>query len=135
MVWEQLGPLFWTDPATHQERPLAAGPGLVSASRSLWIVADDLHHVVRFSNDGNLSGDGYRIFSGELPDDFKKRKRIKPDTECLIQLPTRPEGLSMLAFPSGSKSNRVLASEIQLSADDGFLASRDQLLCSSMVLG
>jgi hypothetical protein len=75
----------------------------------LWIVADDLHHLVRFSNDGNLSGIGYRIFSGEMPDDLKKRKRIKPDTECLIQLPTRPEGLSMLAFPSGSKSNRVLA--------------------------
>ena len=125
MAWKQLGPLFWTDPAAHEARPLAAGSGLVSTSRSLWIVADELHHVVRFSNDGNLSGDGYRIFPGELPDDFKKRKRIKPDTECLIQLPARPEGLSLLAFPSGSKSNRVLASEIQLSADDEFLASRE----------
>ena len=57
--------------------------------------------------------------------EFKARKRVKPDTECLIQLPSPAEGLSMLAFPSGSKPNRVRASVIQVDASDNFTGSHE----------
>ena len=57
--------------------------------------------------------------------EFKARKRVKPDTECLIQLPSPAAGLSMLAFPSGSKPNRIRASAIQVDAADNFIGSRE----------
>lgn len=125
MPWKRLGPLHWIDPATLERQALAAGSGLIATARSLWVVADDLHHLVRLWRHDQLLGEGFRIFSGELPKEFKARKRAKPDTECLIQLSSHPESLSMLAFPSGSKPYRVRASEIRVDTTDKFVGSRE----------
>jgi hypothetical protein len=125
MTWKRLGPLHWIDPETLERHALAAGSGLIATERSLWVVADDLHHLVRLGRQDQLLGEGFRILSGELPQELKARKRAKPDTECLIQLSSHPESLSMLAFPSGSKRYRVRASEIRVDTADKFVGSRE----------
>jgi hypothetical protein len=112
--------LYWR-PAADDVRPLAAGSGLHSGARNLWVVADDSHHLVRFSRDAESFGEGYRIFPGDLPDDEKARKRAKPDSECLIALPTARGGERLLAFPSGSKAHRVRAADVALSETEAFL--------------
>lgn len=104
---------------------MIAGSGLVSAASSLWIVGDDLHHLIRIDPGGDLVGEGYRIFPGELPEDYKLRKRVKPDTECLICLPSNGGGVRLLAFPSGSKSHRVRASAIDLDGEGAFLRAKE----------
>lgn len=113
-MWREIGPLAWHDPETRLVRPLSAGSGLVAAAGAVWIAADDMHHVVRFPGDGGLAGEGYRIFPGDLPEDVKERKRVKPDTECLIALSAADAGAILLAIPSGSRRRRVRGSEIQV---------------------
>lgn len=66
---------------------------------------------------------GSRIFPGDLPDDFKERKRVKPDTECLIALPGSTQRL--LAFPSASKKHRRRGSLIDLASDGSFAGARE----------
>lgn len=117
MTWREIGRLFWRPDAFAEPRPLCAGSGLVNLDGALWIVADDLHHVVRVDRDGALVGSGQRIFPGELPEEYKARKRAKPDTECLIALPSKGGGERLLAFPSGSKRHRVRAATIDLNAE------------------
>jgi len=94
------------------------------AAGDLWIVADDMHHLVRLPAGGALVGEGYRIFPGDLPEDAKERKRLKPDTECLIALPARGGDATLLAIPSGSKRHRVRGAEIVLK-DGAFHAARE----------
>lgn len=125
LAWSRLGTLQWIEPPTLERRPLAAGSGLVCTPGNLWVMADDLHHLVRFPRQGELVGQGFRVFAGELPSNVKARKRIKPDTESLIQLQSGPEGLLLLAFPSGSKPNRTRASEIRVDAADNFVGWRE----------
>lgn len=121
--WREVGQLAWRSPETRSVHPLSAGSGLVAAAGALWIAADDMNHVVRVPDDGACVGDGYRIFPGDLPENEKERKRVKPDTECLLALAGGGGDATLLAFPSGSKRHRVRGAEIQLQAGD-FLASR-----------
>ncbi|MCX7899429.1 MAG: hypothetical protein N2444_05010 [Methylocystis sp.] len=113
--WKERGKLYWTA-EDGARRPLIAGSGLVGLRSTLWIVGDDLHHLVRLTREGGLTGEGHRIFAGDLPEDFKDRKRLKPDTECLIALPGEPKRL--LAFPSGSKKRRMRGSLVTLKPDE-----------------
>lgn len=121
MSWREIGRLFWRPDRFETPRPLCAGSGLVNRGGSLWIVADDLHHIVHLQSDGVLVGAGERLFPGELPEDDKARKRVKPDTECLIALPPKGAGARLLAFPSGSKRRRTRAALIELDAQGAFL--------------
>ncbi|PPD46079.1 MAG: hypothetical protein CTY15_01450 [Methylocystis sp.] len=113
-TWREIGRLAWRDIETQTVHPLSAGSGLVAAAGALWVAADDMHHVVRLPENGDLIGDGYRIFPGDLPEDAKERKRVKPDTECLIALETNGADGILLALPSGSKRHRVRGAEIQV---------------------
>lgn len=112
-AWREIGDLSWIDVETGALRPLSAGSGLVAAANALWVVADDMHHIVRLPV-GSLNGPGHRIFPGDLPDDPKERKRVKPDIECLMALPRRDAATRLVAFPSGSKRRRVRGVELQL---------------------
>jgi len=105
MVWKNLGDLYWTDESGRRQ-PLAAGSGLVRMGDSLWVAADDLHHLIRVPLDGSLCGTGHRIFLGDLPEEKKARKQVKPDTEALIDI-SRKNEKRLLAFPSGSQPNRT----------------------------
>lgn len=123
-AWRERGRLFWVADQAKDRRPVIAGSGLVGMDESLWIVGDDLHHLIRVARDDDtLLGEGFRIFAGDLPDDYKARKRVKPDTECLISLPG--EKRRLLAFPSGSKKRRMRGSVIELSAGERFCRARE----------
>lgn len=71
-------------------------------------VADDEHHLGHFVLGEVAPVELLRIMPGDLPDDMKKRKRAKPDLECLAHLPPMsgyPQG-ALLALGSGSKDAR-----------------------------
>jgi hypothetical protein len=125
MTWNLINSLHWIDPVTLERRPLSAASGLIATARKLWVVGDDLHHLVRFDRQDASTGEGFKIFSGEIPEEFKVRKRAKPDTECLIRVPFTEDGVSMVAFPSGSRPQRCRAAEIQLSGSDEIVGSRE----------
>ncbi|MDX6768607.1 MAG: hypothetical protein SF051_03685 [Elusimicrobiota bacterium] len=97
-------------------RPLCAASGLVKAGARLWVVADDLNHLVELP-----SGRGRRLFPGELPRDAARRKKVKKDLEALIALP----GRRLLAFPSGSKPRRVRGAVVSLDARGRWKGARE----------
>lgn len=102
--------------------PLAAGSGLIRTGNLLWIAADDLHHLIQVPMDGSYCGQGYRIFPGDLPEKKKERKKIKPDTEALIEISSEGEK-KLVAFPSGSKSNRTRGALVSLDHNNQLLTS------------
>lgn len=105
--WKTLRGLRWRASARGAWRPLCAASGLVKAGERMWVVADDLHHLVELG-----SGRGHRLFPGEPPRDAARRKKVKKDLEALIALP----GRRLLAFPSGSKPRRRRGSVVSLDA-------------------
>ncbi len=87
---------------------LSAASGLVYLDDRLYVVADDELHLGIFSATENTPGQLLRLFEGELPDKYKKRKAEKPDLETLTHLPAFagfPYG-ALLALGSGSKLTR-----------------------------
>lgn len=86
--------------------PFRAASGLIMRGNRVIVIADDSFVLATFSMGGDDSAEFRTLLSGELPDDFTERKRLKPDFECLFEY--RPEGgeKAILALPSGSKSNR-----------------------------
>jgi hypothetical protein len=71
-------------------------------------VADDEHHLGHFVLGDDAPVALLRILPGDLPEDMKKRKRAKPDLECLAYLPamTGYRHGALLALGSGSKDAR-----------------------------
>lgn len=108
MKSQLLREIWWRPSETPEAppRPLIAGSGLVRGPQGLWTVGDDLHHILRIRLDTDVA-EGFRIFPGDLPEDFKARKKVKPDTEALIVLPPEKGVERWLAMPSGSKKHRV----------------------------
>ncbi len=96
---------------------ISAASGLVFYNDQIYVIADDELHLAVFSLDSSEPGLLYRIYSHDLPLDLKCRKKQKPDHETLIFLP--PDDLeddpSLLAVPSGSKTNRTSGVRIFLS--------------------
>jgi hypothetical protein len=87
---------------------LSSASGLVRTGSELCVVADDELHLGRFSLDDDRPGKLLRLFSGDLPDGVKKRKKHKPDLEVLLLLPpctAYPHG-ALLALGSGSGKHR-----------------------------
>jgi hypothetical protein len=107
---------------TSEKRPshLAAASGLVHVNNTLYVVADDEHHLGVFpaNTADRAPGDLIRLFEGKLPEKTKKRKAEKPDLETLTMLPVfagHPHG-ALLALGSGSKPNREIAVLLSLDA-------------------
>ncbi len=113
--WESVRRLRWREGAGPW-RPLCAASGLVKAGGRLWIVADDLNHLVELP-----SGRGRRLFPGELPRDAARRKKVKKDLEALIALTPR----LLLAFPSGSKKRRDRGALVALDGRGRWMGARE----------
>jgi hypothetical protein len=93
---------------------MVAGSGLIKAADGLWAVGDDLHHLIHIPWNDEVAS-GHRMFSGDLPEDFKERKKLKPDTEAFFEITRRGQEAVWLAMPSGSKPNRVKGAVIRKS--------------------
>lgn len=80
---------------------LAAGSGLTWHKGSFYIMGDDELGFVSLTDDFSVPGTFYQVFPGKLPDEYKARKKAKPDIEALLMI-----GDELLLVPSGSKPNR-----------------------------
>lgn len=80
---------------------LSAASALVRQGQSLWALADDALVLQRYSLSGDWQAE-LTLLPGELPEDAKQRKRLKPDFEALLSLP----GDCLLALGSGSTKRR-----------------------------
>jgi hypothetical protein len=87
---------------------LSAASGLVLSGHELYVVADDEQHLGCFSATDRAPGRLLRMFSGDLPEKPKPRKRSKADMEILLRLPASPERAhgALLALGSGSRPQR-----------------------------
>jgi hypothetical protein len=96
---------------THHPRGqphLSAASGLVCIAAQAYVVADDEHHLGCFSIEDDQPVQLLRLLPGDLPEQPKQRKRLKPDLENLTALPPMPgypHG-ALLALGSGSKDVR-----------------------------
>lgn len=106
--------IYWkpTDDAVAIPRAMVSGSGLIKDADGLWAVGDDLHHLIHISLNDEVAK-GHRLFSGDLPEDFKARKKLKPDTEAFFEITRRGHEAVWLAMPSGSKPNRVKGAVIR----------------------
>ncbi len=104
----KLRDIFWVpmEDAVAKPRALVAGSGLIKNADGLWAVGDDLHHLIHIPLSESVAR-GHRIFPGDLPVDYKERKKLKPDTEAFFEITRRGREAVWLAMPSGSKENRV----------------------------
>lgn len=98
---------------------LSSASGLVLVGEHLYIAADDEHHLARLpAFDLSAELNLVRFAPGDLPPDFKERKRRKPDLEALIVI----EGAGMnapsllVAWGSASRAEREFAFVFQLDA-------------------
>jgi hypothetical protein len=96
---------------THHPRGqphLSAASGLVCIAAQAYVVADDEHHLGCFSIEDDQPAMLRRLLAGDLPEQPKPRKRLKPDLENLTALPPMPgypHG-ALLTLGSGSKNLR-----------------------------
>lgn len=116
---QKIRQLFLTHPTSPDRLPhLSAASGLVVHHDKLYVVADDELHLGVFSARHDTPGQRLRLFEGELPDKYKKRKAAKPDLETLVQLPAfekYPHG-ALLALGSGSRPTREMGVLLALNA-------------------
>jgi hypothetical protein len=105
------------NPADHPRGKayLSAASGLVRVRQRLFVVADDELHLAMFEEPSSAAdspapavGTLLQLLDGKLPKDAGKRKKAKPDFECLAALPPLPgcPAGALLALGSGSRPNR-----------------------------
>ena len=106
------------------ERPpgaahVSAASGLVRVGDWLHVVADDSLFLATFPLLGEGPGELTRLWPGELPQEPRERKALKPDLEALCRvegLARAPHG-ALLAVPSGSTGARMKGRLVPLAAD------------------
>lgn len=81
---------------------LCSASGLVYWKNKFWIASDDELHLFSIAPAKDTFVSHVKIFKGELPAHYKKRKKKKKDFESLLEIPRR----GLLLVPSGSKPNR-----------------------------
>lgn len=92
---------------------LSAASGMVVHGSKLYVVADDAHCLAVFDLDGPAQGHLIPLVAGDLPRDAAQRKKVKPDFEILLALPS-PTGTRLLALGSGSTAQRMRGAIIDL---------------------
>lgn len=119
----------------HGKAWLSAASGLVCAGGHAYVIADDEHHLGTFALASIAAGDEpeplllVRMFQGDLPEDKRLRKKLKPDLESLSMLPSLPaysQG-ALLAMGSGSKPTRRQAVLMPFDETGKLLTSKIQL--------
>lgn len=95
-------------PAAGTADFVSAASGLVRVGSHLYVVADDALELAAFDIDGQAPGRRIRLFSGTLPVEKARRKRMKPDIEALVWLEpdTRFTNGALVALGSGSTALR-----------------------------
>lgn len=88
---------------------LSAGSGMVWYEDEMFVVADDELSLFSYPLDFENEGKTYKLFPGELPEDPKERKKLKPDIESLFL-----DGSTLYCIPSGSKKRRTRAVSFHL---------------------
>ncbi|MGL3607634.1 DUF6929 family protein [Rhizobium sp. G187] len=87
---------------------ISAASGLALVNSTIYVIADDEHHLGIFNAYDSYPGRLSRLLPGELPEDKSERKRQKPDFEAIVAI-AGSDGLPsgrLLVFPSGSRPNR-----------------------------
>lgn len=87
---------------------LSAASGLALVNSTIYVIADDEHHLGIFSACDTNPGRLLRLVAGELPEDKSERKRRKPDFEAIVAIEGSDgfPGGRLLVLPSGSRPNR-----------------------------
>jgi len=89
------------------QRHLSAASGLVCAHDRAYVISDDEHHLAVF-RDRESPGELHRILPRDLPHAKRARKRLKPDLETLLLVP------SLLPLRAdGEPSRRVRRFDLQ----------------------
>ncbi|MDY6983148.1 MAG: hypothetical protein SV422_08675 [Pseudomonadota bacterium] len=105
----------------HGTRWLSAASGLVCVGQYAYVIADDEHHLGYFTLDTVTPLTLVELFAGALPRNKGKRKKAKPDLECLMLAPPLelyPHG-ALLALGSGSRPARKRAALMALDSTGG----------------
>jgi hypothetical protein len=87
---------------------IASASGVVRRGDFVYVIGDDLLQVAIFGLAAGGPGESRKVFTGDLPDDQKERKKQKPDLEALTALPPVegvPSG-ALLGLGSGSSPGR-----------------------------
>ena len=95
--------------------------GLVRIGHQIYVVADDNLHLALFDLETESPGTRIRLLPGELPADYKKRKKAKPDLESLLLIAPyahAPNG-ALLAMPSLSRQERTTDILLPLDEEGG----------------
>lgn len=120
MLTPRLLRTLTTHPRLHPrgQHHLSAASGLVCANGRAYVIADDEHHLAVF-RDRESPGQLHRIFPADLPSPKQARKRLKPDLETLLLLPSSGStaNAALIALGSGSRLNRNTGVVIPLSAE------------------
>lgn len=95
---------------------ISSASGLVRFQNRFYVVADDEVALGVFSSDEIRPGTLCYLSHEPLPAEYKSRKKIKPDLEAILHIPsTNASGHGqILVIPSGSKINRVIGYLINL---------------------
>lgn len=106
---------------TTPRRPnyVYSASGLVELNQEWLIIADDELHLAIFPFDPVKPGRWLSLFPGDLPEDYKERKKKKPDLEALTLMPPSslaPNG-ALLIVPSLSRPNRIRGALLVLSEE------------------
>lgn len=101
---------------------LSAASGLVVCGSALYVVADDAQCLGVFDLEargleGGKPGRLIPLIAGDLPGDAAARKKLKPDFEILLALPSAG-GTRLLALGSGSTGQRMRGVVVDLPGDD-----------------
>lgn len=103
---------------------LSAASGLVCLAGSAYVLADDEHHLARFTQSSRI-GEMARLIPGDLPAAKPLRKRRKPDFETLCRWPDMGAGRGvLLGLGSGSRPSRRRGVVIPLDLRGGVDESR-----------
>jgi hypothetical protein len=116
-----------TPAAPGRPAHLSAASGLVRVRERLYVVADDELALGVFDAAGDAPGEWIAALPGELPLAPKPRKKRKPDFEALVALGDD----ALLALPSGSRPNRVVAALFALDAEGRIRAPARTLDCAA----
>ena len=95
-----------------------AASGLLKLGNHLYVIADDQLSLGLFTLNTTDSIQFVKLLPGQLPEDHRERKKIKPDWESLVCLQSVNNIHEILVLPSGSKPNRTVGMFAKIQGND-----------------